>query len=43
MYGSLGIVGAVGGVLFYVLFGRAFDEPIVIESVESSDGQTVKV
>ncbi|KAL4865118.1 hypothetical protein BDV12DRAFT_200401 [Aspergillus spectabilis] len=43
MYGSLGIVGAVGGVLFYVLFGRAFNEPIVIESIESSDSSTLKV
>ncbi|KAL4883585.1 POT family-domain-containing protein [Aspergillus karnatakaensis] len=43
MYGSLAIVGAVGGILFYVLFGRAFDEPIVIESVESADGQGLKV
>ncbi|KAL4744047.1 POT family-domain-containing protein [Aspergillus similis] len=34
MYGSLAIVGCLGGVLFYVLFGRAFDDPILLESVE---------
>ncbi|KAL5338359.1 POT family-domain-containing protein [Aspergillus crustosus] len=43
MYGSLAIVGAVGGVLFYVLFGRAFDGAVVIEAVESADGQVFKV
>jgi hypothetical protein len=34
MYGSLAIVGCLGGILFYVLFGRAFDEPVPIESVD---------
>ncbi|KAL4948843.1 POT family-domain-containing protein [Aspergillus filifer] len=38
MYGSLGIAGAVGGILFYILFGRAFDEPPVVDGVEASDG-----
>ncbi|KAL3489913.1 POT family-domain-containing protein [Aspergillus germanicus] len=27
MYGSLAIVRCLGGILFYVLFGQAFDEP----------------
>ncbi|KAG2421727.1 hypothetical protein HFD88_005703 [Aspergillus terreus] len=36
MYGSLGIVGVVAGALFYLLFGRAFDQP-VLESVEAAD------
>ncbi|KAL3496084.1 POT family-domain-containing protein [Aspergillus germanicus] len=34
MYGSLAIVGCLGGILFYVLFGRAFDAPVPIESVD---------
>lgn len=36
MYGSLAIVGFVAGIVFYVLFGRALDEPVtVLESVEA--------
>lgn len=37
MYGSLGIVGFVAGALFYLLFGRAFDQPVLLESVEAAD------
>ncbi|KAL3443013.1 POT family-domain-containing protein [Aspergillus insuetus] len=42
MYGSLAIVGCLGGILFYVLFGRAFDEPVPIESVDH-DADPTKV
>lgn len=36
VYGSLATAGFVVGVLFYVLFRRALNEPIpVLESVES--------
>ncbi|KAL4961173.1 FAD-binding oxidoreductase [Aspergillus stella-maris] len=34
MYGSLGIAGAVGGILFYILFGRAFDETVVVDAIQ---------
>ncbi|KAJ5890563.1 uncharacterized protein N7473_006791 [Penicillium subrubescens] len=43
MYGSLGIVGLVAGILFYVLFGRAFDQPILLETVEAIDPGEVRV
>jgi POT family proton-dependent oligopeptide transporter len=43
MYGSLGIVGLVAGILFYVLFGRAFDQPILLETVEAIDPSEVRV
>ncbi|KAE8405769.1 PTR2-domain-containing protein [Aspergillus pseudonomiae] len=37
MYGSLAIVGFVAGILFYVLFGRASDQPVpVLDSVETT-------
>ncbi|KAL2809157.1 POT family-domain-containing protein [Aspergillus granulosus] len=32
MYGSLAVVACLGGILFYVLFGRAFDAPVPIEA-----------
>ncbi|KAL4903097.1 hypothetical protein BDW74DRAFT_169050 [Aspergillus multicolor] len=38
MYGSLGIVAAVGGVLFYVLFGRAFTRPAALDAEVVDDG-----
>ena len=43
MYGSLGIVGLVAGILFYVLFGRAFDQPILLETVEAIDPSEARV
>ncbi|KAE8383724.1 POT family-domain-containing protein [Aspergillus bertholletiae] len=40
MYGSLAIVGFVAGILFYVLFGRAPNQPApVLDSVEATLGQ----
>ncbi|KAF9893975.1 hypothetical protein FE257_008946 [Aspergillus nanangensis] len=35
MYGSLGIVAFVAGVLFYLLFRRAFDDPVLQESLQA--------
>jgi hypothetical protein len=43
MYGSLAIVGSLGGILFYVLFGQAFDEPVPHHWVDCREADLNKV
>ncbi|KAL2867484.1 POT family-domain-containing protein [Aspergillus lucknowensis] len=42
MYGSLAVVACLGGVLFYLLFGRAFDDAVLVE-VEPENLKTAGV